>query len=150
MNPCEPQLWQSYSNYSWDVVHLSTQNVYWNKDAKNFQTSHTKKQQDKVSTYQQPLVLCCSHRICPCPYGKGWYVSLWQCAPDISRSPNNSRKTTIARPNGRAMGLFRDFNVSPKFYLRSCCALCNIELYRTAIYRESVVFHINWGATLSY
>ena len=44
------------------------------------------------------------------------------CAPPIYRghfSSNNSRKTPIARPLGRYRGLFREFEVSPKFQLRS-------------------------------
>ena len=55
-------------------------------------------------------------------------------------SPNTSWKTPIARPLGRGNGGFGEFEVWPKFYLRSCCALCIIVLYCTAIYRESKVF----------
>ena len=40
-----------------------------------------------------------------------------QCAPDIF-SPYNSRETPIARPLGRAMGVFREILVRPKFYIR--------------------------------
>ena len=40
-------------------------------------------------------------------------------------SPNNSRKTPIARPLGRGMGVLREFKVWPKLYHRSCCAVCN-------------------------
>ena len=65
-----------------------------------------------------------------------------QCVPDISRSffgyfsPNNSRKTPIARPSGRGMGAFGAFEVWPKFYLWSVCALCYRALYCTAMYRR--------------
>ena len=43
-------------------------------------------------------------------------------------SPNNSRKTTIAHPLGRGMGVLREFEVWPKLYHRSCCVVCNIVL----------------------
>ena len=48
-------------------------------------------------------------------------------------------KTPIARPWGRGMGVFREFEVWLKFCLRSCCAVCNNELYGTAIYLEAIV-----------
>ena len=37
------------------------------------------------------------------------------------------------------VGVFREFEAWPKFYLRSCCAECNIVLYCNALYRESIV-----------
>ena len=43
-------------------------------------------------------------------------------------SPNNSRKTSIARPLGRGMDFFRKFEIWPKSYLRSCCVGWNIVL----------------------
>ena len=57
-------------------------------------------------------------------------------------SPNNSQKTPIARPLGRAMGIFSELEVWPKFYLRSCCAECNIMLYYVALYRECIVYRL--------
>ena len=54
-------------------------------------------------------------------------------------SPNNSRITTIARPKGRGMGVFQELEVWSKFYLRIYCIVCNIVLYHTVIYRESMV-----------
>ena len=62
-----------------------------------------------------------------------------QCIPDISRSlffPNKSRQTPIARPLGRAIGVFREFKFWSKFYFRSYYARCNIVLYCTMKYRE--------------
>ena len=59
-------------------------------------------------------------------------------------SPNDSHKTPIARPLGRGMGVFREVEVWPKFYLRSCCARCIIVLYCTVIYQKSIVLHILW------
>ena len=47
--------------------------------------------------------------------------------------PDNSRKTPIARPLGRGMDVFREFKVF--FYLRSCCSLCNTEIYRKSTVR---------------
>ena len=46
-----------------------------------------------------------------------------QCAPDISQLPI-----------GRAMDVFHELNVWPKFHLHSCCAWCNIVLHCTSIY----------------
>ena len=69
-------------------------------------------------------------------------VAAWYSALPTSRghfSPHNSRKTLIARPLGRGMGVFREFEMWPKFYIQSCCAVCNIVLYCTVIYRESIV-----------
>ena len=43
-------------------------------------------------------------------------------------SPNNSRKTPIARPLGRDMVVFRDFLIWPKFYLGSYCAVDDITV----------------------
>ena len=54
-------------------------------------------------------------------------------------SPKNSRKAPKARPLRRGMGVFREFGVWPKFYLRSCCTVCNSVLHCTAIYRESII-----------
>ena len=57
-------------------------------------------------------------------------------APPISHScfsPDNSRKTSITRPLGRALGVFCEFEFSLKFYIWSCCAVCHIVLYFTAI-----------------
>ena len=54
-------------------------------------------------------------------------------------SPNDSRKRAKARPNGRAMDVFPEFEVWPKFCPRSCCTVCNIVLYCTVIYCESIV-----------
>ena len=48
-------------------------------------------------------------------------------------------KTPIACPWGRGMGVFCEFEVWPKFCLWSCCAVCNNELYGTAIYLEAIV-----------
>ena len=62
-------------------------------------------------------------------------------ALSISRghfSPNKSRKIPIARPWGRGMGVFREFEVWPKFYHRNC-AVCNDVSYCTAMYRESIL-----------
>ena len=52
---------------------------------------------------------------------------------------NNSRKTPMAHPLGRGMDGFREFEMWPQFYLQICCALLNIVLYFTAIYRDSIV-----------
>ena len=64
--------------------------------------------------------------------------TLVQCTPDTCTSrghfsPNNSRKTSIGRPLGLGMGVFRDFEVLPKFQLGSCCDGCNTMLYCAAI-----------------
>ena len=53
--------------------------------------------------------------------------------------PNNSGKTPTACLWGWAMGVFREFEVWPKFYLRSCC---NNMLYCTAFYQESIVLRL--------
>ena len=75
-------------------------------------------------------------------------VWLWQimhhstACPLISRghfSQNNSRKPPTTRPLGRGMCVFREFEVGTTFQFRSCCDVCNIVLYCTAIYRESRV-----------
>ena len=68
------------------------------------------------------------------------------CALAISHgniSPNNSRKTPIACPLGRGMGVFWEFEVQSKFYIRSSYTGYNIVLYYTAIYRESTVWASN-------
>ena len=52
-------------------------------------------------------------------------------------SPHNSRKTPIARPLGRGMGVFREFEVWPKFYLRSCCTWA-ISCYVVPWYIDSL------------
>ena len=57
-------------------------------------------------------------------------------------SPNNPRKPHKARPWGRCMCVFREFEMSPKFYLRSYCIGCNNVLYCTAIYQETIVLSL--------
>ena len=52
---------------------------------------------------------------------------------------NDSQKGPIARTLGWGMGFCPVFKVSPKFYLRSCCAGCNIVLYCTLTRRESTL-----------
>ena len=54
-------------------------------------------------------------------------------------SPNNPRNTLIARPLGRVMGVFREFEVWPDLYLQCCWFMCNIVLYCTGIYQESIL-----------
>ena len=54
-------------------------------------------------------------------------------------SPNNSRRTPIARLLGRDMDVILEFEVLPKVYIRNGCVEWNIVLYCTAIYRESIV-----------
>ena len=73
-----------------------------------------------------------------CPSGE--YATM-QCTPDISRSlfHKNSRKTAKARPYGRDMVVFHEFEVWPKFYLRIYCIVCSIVFYCAVIYRESIV-----------
>ena len=51
-------------------------------------------------------------------------------------SPNNPRKTPMARPLGGDMGVFLEFNVWPNFHLN-----CSIVLYCTAICREFIYYH---------
>ena len=71
-----------------------------------------------------------------------WFIHSNYSASPISCGcfpANNSRKTSIARPLGRGMGVFREFEIWPKFYTQSCCAGCNIVLYCTVIYRQSIV-----------
>ena len=53
-------------------------------------------------------------------------------------SSNYSRKTTMACPRWRGMGVFHEFRVWPKSYLLSCRAGCNIVLYCTATYRQFI------------
>ena len=65
----------------------------------------------------------------------------WYAFP-ISRGhfyPNNSRKTPMARPLGRDMGVLRELKIWYIFHIRRCCTVRNIVLYCTAIYRESIV-----------
>ena len=66
-------------------------------------------------------------------------------------SPNNSQETSIARPSVWGMGVSLEFEVWPTFYLRVCCAGCNLVLYFTGIYRGSIVFKTHllyvWMAT---
>ena len=68
-------------------------------------------------------------------------LNIWNYyALPISRghfSPNNSRKTPIPPPNVRGMGTFREFELWPKVCPRSCCE-CNVVLYYTATYQESI------------
>ena len=84
-----------------------------------------------------------------------WFHCKCSALP-ISRdhfSPNNSRKTSIARPLGWGMGVVREFQVWPKFYLRSCCAGCNIVLYCTAIYWDSIIMRSHrrvYSTTLNF
>ena len=62
-------------------------------------------------------------------------------------SPNNSRRTPIARSLGRDMDVILEFEVLPKFYIRNGCVGWNIVLYWTAIYRKSIVlcsFVVKW------
>ena len=54
-------------------------------------------------------------------------------------SPNNSRRTPIARSLGWDMDVILEFEVLPKFYIRNWCVGWNIVLYCTAIYPESIV-----------
>ena len=72
------------------------------------------------------------------------YLVIWVLYPNQSSTlrswyllvtlfPNNSRKTPIARPLGRGMGVSREFEIWPKFYTRSCCDVCIVVLYFTAI-----------------
>ena len=49
----------------------------------------------------------------------------------ISHENTNSQKLI----SGRAMGLSRELEIWPKFYIGGCAG-CNIVLYHTAIYRE--------------
>ena len=78
-----------------------------------------------------------------CVWNIGFLIfELLYSALPISRghfSPNNSRKTPIARPLGRSMGVFRGFEIWPKFHLRSCCTGCKVVLCCSAIYRKSIV-----------
>ena len=55
-------------------------------------------------------------------------------------SPNNSRRTSMACPSGRAIGVFSEFGVRRNLYRRSSCTMCSIRLHYTAIYRDSTVF----------
>ena len=50
-------------------------------------------------------------------------------------SPNNSRRTPIARSLGRDMDDILEFEVFPKFLIRNWCVGWTIVLYCTAIYR---------------
>ena len=61
-------------------------------------------------------------------------------------SPLISRKAAIARPLGLGMGVFLEFEVWPKFYLRSCAGW-NIARYCTGIYRVFIVLRTE-GAIL--
>ena len=85
-----------------------------------------------------------SNRICGIVNGvchiDGHYSALLICGGNFS--PNNPRKTPIPCPLGRGMGVFREYEAWLKFYFRSCCAGCNIVLYDTVIYRESIVLSI--------
>ena len=82
------------------------------------------------------------------PLPAGVRVSVCYCsALPISPghvSRNNLRKTPIAPLWGRGMGVFCEFEVWPKFYLRSCCAVCNNVLYCSAIYRKSIWNAVWW------
>ena len=81
-------------------------------------------------------VCCCQTGTClsgllqyPLYSGLAIYHSLF--------SPNNSRKTPIARPLGRGMVVFGESLVWSKLYLY--CAVYSIVFFCTAIYRESIV-----------
>ena len=50
-------------------------------------------------------------------------------------NPNNSQKTLLARPLGRGLGLFREFEVWPKFNIWRCSAVCNC--YDKILYARS-------------
>ena len=54
-------------------------------------------------------------------------------------SPKSSPNTPRAHPWGPAMGVFGEFELWPKFYLRNCCVVCNEMLYCTAICRHAIV-----------
>ena len=54
-------------------------------------------------------------------------------------SPSNSQKTAIAHPLGWYMDVFLEFEVWPKFNTRIYWIVCNIVLYDTAIYQDSIV-----------
>ena len=47
------------------------------------------------------------------------------------------------------MGVFREFNISPKFYLRNCCAVYNAGLCCTMLYRESIAKTVFLGMVIS-
>ena len=66
-----------------------------------------------------------------------WYSTLTISCTHFS--PSNSWKTPMTHPLGRDMGVFCEFNVWPKFRIRRCCTVCNIMLYCTVIYQESIV-----------
>ena len=81
------------------------------------------------------------------PRMMGWAI---YSALAISRGhfySNNLRKTAIARPLGRGMAIFREFEIWSKFFLRSCCTACNIVLYCAAIYREYSIYILDWKRT---
>ena len=93
---------------------------------------------EHVLTTDSVYILHCYVRV-NTPY---YRLSIY-CAIPIYRdhfSRNHSRKTPIARPSGRGMGVLRELEVGTKFYIRSC-AVCNIVSYCTAIYRESIILH---------
>ena len=73
------------------------------------------------------------------------YLIVW--APDITRLIFSKQLTKDAHSSGRSMVVFREFLVWPKFHLQICCALFNVVLYCTAIYRESVEWPIAFGIT---
>ena len=55
-------------------------------------------------------------------------------------SLNNSRKTTHISRESEKWGVVRECKAWPNFYHRYFCAIRTIVLWRTAIYRESIVF----------
>ena len=65
------------------------------------------------------------------------YVCIYDCRYSIT-------KDTITRPLGRGTGVFREFEMWPKFYLWSRCAGRNTVLYCTANYRKSIVHVYIW------
>ena len=134
-------------------------NLSWSKYATSFHflvTCHCK-DSHKFGIPQFIRVLQIGHTLCG-EQGDKWVVkrdssslqqtTCWtqtqdviQCAPDISRLIFSKQLTkgTIARPWGRDMGVFREFEVWPKFYPRNCCAVCNNILWYTVIYREFII-----------
>ena len=55
-------------------------------------------------------------------------------------SPHNLWKMPIAQLLGQVMGVFHEFKVWLKIYLQSCCVVCNMVLYCTSIYWESMIY----------
>ena len=88
------------------------------------------------------VCVCACVAMCASAYTYAYRDSYLYNALPISQghfSPNNSRKTFIARPRGQSMNAFLEFEVWPKFYLRHFCAVWNSVLCCNTIYRESIV-----------